>query len=61
MYSLAMTFLYKSVEKLGQKIILAKEVIEAKQELKAPTFMEYYSNPGKYKNRRFFEVFVFIL
>lgn len=54
MYSLAMTFLCKSVENLGQKIILAKEVIEAKQELKAPTFMEYYSNPEKYKDRRFF-------
>jgi hypothetical protein len=54
MYSLAMTFLFKSIEKIGQKIILAKDELEAKEELKAPTFMEYYSNPKKYKNRRFF-------
>lgn len=54
MYSLAMTFLSKSIEKIGQKIILAKDVIQVKQELRAPTFMQYYSNLEKYKNRRFF-------
>lgn len=53
MYSLAIQFLYNSVEMIGRKIMLANISSRIDKDMRAPTYEEFYTNPGKYQGKWF--------
>jgi hypothetical protein len=53
MYSLAIQFLYNSMETIGKKIVLANIPTRIDKDKQAPTYEEFYTNPDKYQGRWF--------
>lgn len=53
MYSLAIQFLYNSMETIGKKIVLANIPTRLDKDKQAPTYEEFYTNPDKYQGRWF--------
>jgi hypothetical protein len=54
MYNLAIKLFCSQIEKIGDKIILARSLKRIKQELRAPTYRDLYRYPEKYKNKILF-------
>lgn len=53
MYSLAIQFLYNSMEMIGRKIMLANFSKRMDKDLRAPTYEEFYANLSKYQEKWF--------